>query len=146
MLAARFAVLEGLERRLDDLIETDSTQQVLRVTVGGIVTEREFDKLYDRVAGLCAVYPPNLAIVDFTTVTQWGPSAEFAVNVAWRSPAIPPSAIRVIVAPQPHIYGMARMVEAYRFGMDGKFHVVRTIEECYPILGIKKLEFSSGNM
>jgi hypothetical protein len=127
-------------------IETDRKQQVLRITIGGSVTEKEFDDVYNQVAKMCAVDPPKLAIMDFTAVTLWAWSVEYAIGIAWSTPAIPLPALRVVVAPQPHIYGMARMVEAYRFGMDGKFHVVRTMEECYPILGIRKLELSSCNM
>jgi hypothetical protein len=130
---------------MDYRIETDRKQQVLCVTIGGIVTQKEFDDLYDQVAKACAVDAPKLAIVDFTTVTFSGVSAEHAISVAWSTPAIPLPAVRVIVAPQPHIYGMARMVGSYRQEMDGKFHVVRTMEECYPLLGVKKLEFSSWN-
>lgn len=130
---------------MDYRIETDRKQQVLCVTIGGIVTQKEFDDVYDEIAKVCAVDPPKLAVVDFTMITFSALSAEYAISVAWRSPAIPLPALRVIVAPQPHIYGMARMVGSYRLGMDGKFHVVRTMEECYPLLGVKKLEFSSWN-
>jgi hypothetical protein len=130
---------------MDCRIETDRKQQVLCITIGGSVTQNEFDDVYDQVAKVTAVDPPKLAIVDFTTVTFSALSAEYAISLAWRSPSIPVPAIRVIVAPQPHIYGMARMVGSYRLGMDGKFHVVRTMEQCYPLLGVKKLEFSSQN-
>ena len=130
---------------MDYRIETDRKQEVLFITIGGIVTQKEFDDVYDEVAKFCAVESPKLAIVDFTTVTFFGVSAEYAISIAWNMPAIPLPAIRVIVAPQPHIYGTARMIGSYRLDMDEKFHVVQTVEQCYPLLGVNELELSSGN-
>jgi hypothetical protein len=58
-------------------------------------------------------------------------------------PTIPnPDVPRVIVAPSPSVFGLARMFESYGESTRPNLHVVATQREAYAIVGLKNLDFN----
>jgi hypothetical protein len=62
--------------------------------------------------------------------------------LAATNPANPAGTLRVIVASQPVMYGLARMFELSRDSMDGQLQVVRSLEEAYYLLGVRAEDFT----
>ncbi|HVZ19713.1 MAG TPA: hypothetical protein VG871_01550, partial [Vicinamibacterales bacterium] len=57
------------------------------------------------------------------------------------APVLPDPTPRYVIAPQPHIYGLARMFQiTSRAGRDG-LHVVRTADDAYAALGLRSPQF-----
>jgi len=123
-------------------MEFDPERRVFRFTSGKILTEEIFLDAYEAIHRFALAEGPFFGIADFTPVEQFLVSTDFVRSVARKPPAIPAGRLRVIVAPQAEIYGMARMVELMRDGMNGEFHVVHTIDAAYALLGFSSLNFS----
>jgi len=48
----------------------------------------------------------------------------------------------VIVADEPWIFGMARMFQICRDSLGEQFHVVRSLEEAYEMVGVRPEDFT----
>lgn len=120
----------------------DATNKIARCRVTGRVTDDELKECYEKIADFMALTDPRAAIMDTSQVTAFEVSRDVILQLASRIPALPhPERIRVIVAPNPLIFGMSRM-----FGMEGErtrpnFHVVRTQQEASAILGVWEPKF-----
>jgi len=78
-------------------------------------------------------------IIDFRGVTAANISAEFLRSFAEETPLFHREAKQIAVAPQPHIFGLARMTQILREGLLPNIEVVRTIEEAYKLLGLEQV-------
>jgi hypothetical protein len=96
----------------------DKQQRLVRTTAEGCVTfedarvhqnrllaDPDFDASFDQ-------------LIDATYATKFDISAEEARDLAMRR-MFAPEARRALVATEPHIFGLARMMEIYREGLEG---------------------------
>ena len=123
-------------------IDLDPTHQVLRVTVTAAVATHEFaEDCYRCVKRIASCGGPYAGIWDLSGVTNTTESTDQIRNRE-RDPAIPAGRTRVVVAKEPVIYGLSRMVELTRDSMGGQLQVVHTLEEAYEIVGVRPEDFT----
>lgn len=123
-------------------IDFDSKNQILRGRFEGQVTDKELRKFYQVAEKLVARIVPRAGIIDFEDVTSFKVSPETIRNLAYLPPAMPdPRQPRVIVAPAPDIFGMARMFQLESEETRPNLHVVHKLREACAILGVQHLKF-----
>jgi hypothetical protein len=123
-------------------VDLDPKHRVLRITVTTTVTDEALKEIYQTIARLASQGGPYAAITDFSKVVDYPVSAEAIRYLAATAPAVPAGRPRVIVAPQPALYGLARMFELYRDSMGGQLQVVHSMDEAYDLLSVSPEDFS----
>ena len=123
--------------------EFDPTNQILRGPLEGRVTDEDLREYYRTAERLVARMYPRGAITDTSDATSFDVSPDTIRELAKLPPAMSdPARPRVIVAPNPQIYGMARMFEMQGEGTRPSLHVVRTQAEAWAILGVHDPQFA----
>jgi hypothetical protein len=123
--------------------EFDSTNKILMVRFEGRVTDEMVHEFY-RVEGPKIISSLEFAasIVDFTDVTSMELSPNMVRGLAWLKPLdTETERPRVIVAPAPHAYGLARMFASHGEETRPSLHVVRSMEQARAVLGKVHFEF-----
>jgi len=126
---------------MDYVADLDPTHCVLRITVKTTVTDEVFSDLYWSIARLASEGGPYSAIVDFSHV-DFPVSTETLREFAAIRPAVPAGRRRVIVAPQPVVYGLSRMFELHRDSLGVEVQVVHSMEEAYELLNVSPEDFT----
>jgi hypothetical protein len=124
------------------LLEFDTRNNILRVTLEGCVTDAILLDAYETAARYVASHTPCRGIGDISRATKFEVSTSTVRKMALSSPVIPAGYTRVFVAPQDSIYGMVRMFQTLGESTRPDFHVVRTMEEAYRLLRVESPEFS----
>jgi hypothetical protein len=132
--------LGSLEIPMGVFLSFDELHQVLYVRFEGVITDDVFLSRYQQVREWVASNGPFSSISDFGGVTSFEVTSHGIDQLALHSPLVPDSFLRIVLAPQDEIFGMARM-----FGMIGsvtrnKVYVVRTSAEAYRLLGVESLD------
>lgn len=123
--------------------EFDSASGVLLARFRGQVTDEQLGEFY-RVATprLQARREFRGVINDFSEVTSFDVKPETVRALAWSQPAVTDSAkIRIIVAPTPKLYGMARMFALHGEDTRPNLHVVHSLEHAYAVFGLINPKF-----
>jgi hypothetical protein len=89
----------------------DARNNLLRVTLEGRVTDAILLDSYATAAKYVAANPPCRGIWNFSEVTQFEVSSDTIGELARSSPIILSGHMRVVVAPQDHLYGLAPMFQ-----------------------------------
>jgi hypothetical protein len=113
----------------------DAGNKVLRASMDGVVTEQTLIELTAEVRGLLQSQTPDVILVDLSDVTGFEISNDLVRFIARAPSPLPEHIVRVIVAPQGHIYGVTRMFQCYADGNRPNVYVVRSMEEAYAYLG-----------
>lgn len=122
--------------------EFDATNKILRCKFEGRVGDEELKKYDQEAREVAVVTNPRAGVVDLSGVTEFAVTRKTIVQLAEKSPAIPdPDSPRVLIAPAPAVYGMARMFEMEAEGTRRNLHVVRTEQEAWAILGVPEPRF-----
>jgi hypothetical protein len=128
---------------MDYAVDLDPTHRVLRITVTTALTDEAARDIYRAVAQFASQGGPYAAITDFSQVVDFPISANTIRDLAASTPPIPlggrPS---VMVAPQPALFGLARMFEIHREAMGVQLQVVHSIDEAYVLLKVSPQDFS----
>jgi len=123
------------------VMEFDATNNILRVTPTGRLTDALLEDAYAAVSRYVASHPPCRGISDFSQVTEVEISSSVIRRLARISPAFPEGYMRIVVAPQGHVYGMARMFQLLGEETRPHLHVVRTMAEAHRLLGVEFPDF-----
>jgi hypothetical protein len=123
----------------------DAKHRLLLVDVMGDLTREEYLAGYDAVDRFMTAAAPCSAIVDFSAVEKFDLSPEFAREIGKMRPAIPVGMKRLVVAPQPAIYGTARLVATLREGTGGELILTQSRAEACARLGIDSPDFTPVN-
>jgi hypothetical protein len=123
------------ESAVEFVVEFEAGNKVLRATLGGVVTEQTLIELTAEVRRLLESQIPDVILVDLSDVTGFEISNEVVRFIARAPSALPEEIVRVIVAPQGHIFGVTRMFQCYADGHRPNVHVVKSLEEAYAYLG-----------
>jgi hypothetical protein len=124
------------------LVDLDATHRVLRITVTTALTDETCRNVYRAVARFASRGGPYAAIMDLSQVVDFPLSANTIRDLATSAPAVPGGRLRVIVARQPALYGLARMFELRRDSMGGQLQVVQALDEAYDLLQVTPQDFS----
>lgn len=84
-----------------------------------------------------------MGIVDFSTVTEFALSSNLLRQLANQEPCVPDatSRPRVIIAPQAHVFGLARMFQIMGETTRPLLNVVHTLDEAFAALGVQSPKF-----
>lgn len=121
--------------------EYDSSHEIFLVRFEGRVTDEEFREYY-RVAGEHMTrLRPRASISDYSAVTDFQVSVQTIRNLAHSYIAMPSANPRVVVAPAPHLYGLARIFQAEGEPLRPNLNVLSTLADAYAELGVGELHF-----
>jgi len=119
----------------------DARNNILRVTLQGRVTDAVMLDCYATVAKYVASHSPCRGITDISEVEEFDVSSNTIRQMAEAPPAFPPEYMRILVAPEAHVYGMARMFQILGGKTRPNLHLVRTMDEAYGLLQVESPEF-----
>jgi hypothetical protein len=122
-------------------IDFDARNSILRLTLEGRLTDAVLLDAYATVTKYVAAHSPCRGITDFSGVTKLEVSSNVVRQLADTAPAIPTVHTRVIVAPEAHVYGMARMFQILGESTRPNLHIVRSMDEAYRLLQVESPEF-----
>lgn len=120
---------------MEFVVAFEAASKVLRVSMDGIVTEQTLVELSAEVRRVFESQTPDVLLVDLSGVTGFEISNEVVRLIARAPSPLPEEIVRVIVAPQGHIYGITRMFQCYADGNRPNVYVVKSLEEAYTYLG-----------
>ena len=112
----------------------DAQHRVLVVTMGAVVSEASAAAAVSAVKSFFAIEDPVSGIADLSAVEKVAVSASFVKYLAVRPPAIPTPKRCIVVAPRDVTYGLSRMFQILRDGVN--FEVVHSMKEACDLLGI----------
>jgi hypothetical protein len=118
-------------------VEIDRAAKVIFSTFQGEINEVDFRSAVGAMSTQPGFDPTFSHIVDFSNVTAANVSAEFVRNLAQRPPIFSREARQVIVAPQDHVFGLARMAQILREQRLPHVEVVRSLTAACELLGIE---------
>ena len=121
--------------------EFDSSHGILCCRHEGDVTDESLKECYEFAGKYAAFTNPGVAIMDFSDVACFNVSPQTVRDLAHRTPAMPGSRPRFLVAPSTHMYGLARMFQEYGSETRPEVHVVRSVDEAYTFLGVREPQF-----
>jgi hypothetical protein len=122
--------------------EFDAVNKILLAHVDGQLTDESLRDAYRAIHSYSIATNAAAGIFDFSGVTEFAVSSEFVRRLAQGEPAMPnEERPRIVVAPQPAGFGLARMFQLVGEQKRPKFSTVKTIDEALRILGSENPEF-----
>ena len=123
--------------------EFDAVNRILLARIDGRLTEEGLADLCRAIRRYSVVTHARSAIFDFTSVIKFDISSEFIRQLSRREPAMlsvqeKPS---VVIAPQTHAFGLARMFQILSEQTRPLFNVVRRMDEALGVLRAEAPEF-----
>ena len=119
----------------------DSSQRVFLIRFDGQVTDEQMHEYYRAAYEPMKRLQPRASISDFSRVTDLQISPETVRRLAHSYIVMPASNARLVVAPSPHVYGLARMFQIEGEPKRTNLHVVTTLAEAFEFLGVQDLQF-----
>jgi hypothetical protein len=111
--------------------------RVLRAVFEGVLDDAALRHAYRELKRYVRATEPAAGIWDMSGVTAFEATSETVRNLGRSQPALPdPALARFIVAPNDHIFGMARMFQGIGEVTRPELYVVRSLQEVYERLGI----------
>ena len=127
------------------VLDFDATNNLLRVTLEGRVTDPILLDAYTSVARYVETHGSCRAVVDVSAVTKFDVSSHAVRELTRRPPAIPKGYMRVFVAPLDSMYGMVRMFQILTELTRPELHVVRSVDEAYRLLRVESPAFNPAS-
>ncbi|MGB9197095.1 MAG: hypothetical protein WCB53_09240 [Terriglobales bacterium] len=116
--------------------EYDAAQGVLLVILEGHVDRAEILRYHDEVKERLRTFRISCAITDLTLVTSSDLPGSVVWELALKDAFVLPAVPRCIVAPQDHIYGIARMYQLSSNVPHELLQIFRTRKEALSALGL----------
>lgn len=116
--------------------EFDSIYKIFRCKFDGDVTNESLKDWYEVAVKCAALTNPHVGIADFSDVTSIHVSSQTVRELAHRAPGMAGSRPRLLVAPSPCLYGLARMFQECGSEARPELHVVRSMDEAYAFLRV----------
>lgn len=124
--------------------EFDDEHKILLVLGEGEIRDPDVLSINGVIASYVERLHPAAGISDLSAVTKFEVSAE-SMRTAAQRPPYPKGTPRFVVAPQDHLYGMARMYELSETKSGGTLRIVRNRQQALDALGVKDPEFKPVN-
>lgn len=121
----------------------DAENGIVLARFTGALSDEEFTQFF-RVGGrkVVATVDFRSMIIDFSELTSFDVSTETMRTIAWEEPIDADiSRPRVIIATEPHIYGLCRIYASHGEDTRPNLHVVRSLEHAYAILSVINPKF-----
>jgi hypothetical protein len=134
-MSASFCAMN--EERMPVTFEIKPSLRTIFSTFHGVATEDDLISEAIELSKHADFNPAFSHIVDFSAATSTTLTPEFLRSFAQEKSLFNRDAKQVVVAPQPHIFGLARMVQMLREARSPNIEVVRSMNEAYALLGIQ---------
>ena len=123
--------------------EFDPALKILLIRIDGRLTDEVLREYYRALRKYSTATDASAAITDFSAVTEFAVSSEIIRQLAREEPAVPNATTRprILVVPQTHAYGLARMFQITGETTRPMLSVVRTMDEAIATLGIQSPHF-----
>ncbi len=121
--------------------EFDPEHRILLVIAEGDVKDQEILNVNADIAAHVRELKPSAGISDLSSVTTFQVASATMRTAASQPSPYPEETPRFIVAPQDHLFGMARMYELAGHRTRSKLKVVRSREEALAALGVPNARF-----
>lgn len=121
----------------------DAENRIVLARFTGALSDEEFTEFF-RVGGRKVVAAADFRsmIIDFSELTAFDVSTDTVRMIAWEEPLDTDlSRLRVIIATEPHIYGLCRIYASHGEDTRPNLHVVRSLEHAYAILSVVNPKF-----
>ncbi len=124
--------------------EFDPVNKILLCRLDGRLTDELLPVFYEASRKHSIATDASMAIVDFSSVTEFAISTESIRRLAHKEPAMPNATTRprIIVAPQIHAFGLFRMFQIVGEPKRPLLQVVRSMEEAFAALGVPSPKFA----
>jgi hypothetical protein len=109
--------------------------------VGKTLSQSIYMDLYNAITRYQHTEGPASMILDLTGVEHLTMSSKFARSIGGMEPAVPVGMARYVVAPQPVLFGLGRMVQTLRSLTHAPIEVVRSLGEAYAAFGVASHDF-----
>jgi len=120
----------------------DWKNRILRIRLYGRITDEGLKEAYTEGYKLAFRTQPNTGLFDLSETTSLEISPQAIRELAKTAPIIAsPNLVRVIIAPSPGAYGIARSFETQSEENRPSLYVVRTEQEALAILNVKNSRF-----
>lgn len=116
----------------------DVEQRLVIATFAGELTDAEALGLASMARSNPDFDPSFSLILDFSGVTAGTLSTSAIQEFSQRESILSPTSMHVVVAPQDHMFGAARMAQVLSRQTRPKVTVVRTLDEARKVLGLEK--------
>jgi len=122
--------------------DIDWKNRIMRCRLHGRVTDEDLNGFYRTAHELSSRIQPRAGVIDSSEASSFDVSPRTIREHARLAPASPdPKFPRIIIAPTPETYGLARMFELQGEGMHPNLHIVRDQQEAWEILGVQNPRF-----
>jgi hypothetical protein len=121
--------------------EYDATHRIFAVRMHLTITDPIFRACYAETPRRAQGRDVKAALMDLSDVERYDVSAAAMRDVARLAPLFPDPLPRWIIAPQDHIFGMARMFQMTSSSGREMLHIVRSMVEAYAALGVTTPNF-----
>jgi len=119
-------------------VEINQATRTVYSRFTGAINESEVHAVVSHLAQRPDFDPTFSHIIDFSAVTIANVSTGFIKVLAQEKPLFDRDAKQIVVAPQSHIFAMARMAQILRERQLPNIQVVRSLQEACVILGIER--------
>jgi hypothetical protein len=110
--------------------------------VGKTLSQSIYMDLYNAMKRYQHAKGPASMILDLSGVEHLAIGSSFVRSIADMEPAVPAGMARYVVAPQPALFGLARMVQTLRSLTCAPLEVVRSLGEAHGAFGVAGHDFS----
>jgi hypothetical protein len=121
--------------------EYDVANKLFAMRMHGAITDEIFKACYMETPRYVEGREVRAAVMDLSDVERYDVSAAAVREVSRLAPLFPDPIPRWVVAPQDHIFGMARMFQMTSPGGRDRLHVVRSMKDAYAALGVTTPRF-----
>lgn len=121
--------------------EFDFEHKILRLVLEGDMEGEEFLRLNAEIRMYAERLRPLAGIADAAAIERFNVSSQALRSAALQGSPYPTTTPRYIIAPTDYLFGLARMYELVGSHSEGRFHVVRKLEEALADLGVAQTKF-----
>jgi hypothetical protein len=124
-------------------VEFDPANKILLLHVEGRLVDDTVAEFYRAIRMYWTTTDACMGIVDFSSVTEFALSGNLIIQLAQQEPCMPDgtSRPRVIVAPEAHVFDLARMFQILAENTRPLLSVVHTLDEGFAELGVQSPHF-----
>lgn len=126
---------------MSHILEFDSEERILRVTVQDELTDAGATDLYKTVQRFLSSNEVRGGILDLSPLKSLEMGLTTVRSIAKSPPLFAGPQVRVIVASGDLIFGMSRLFQISRSEIHSELYVVHTLDEAYKIHGLKSPHF-----
>jgi hypothetical protein len=123
--------------------EFDQANKILLLHLEGQLLNESVAESYRAIRKYWTKTGACMGIVNFSSVTEFALSGDLIIQLAQQEPCMPDgtSRARVIVAPETHVYGLARMYQILAENTRPALSIVHTLGEAFEVLGVQSPHF-----